>query len=214
MKTLIRKQNRTGFTLIEMVGVLAVIAILAALLVPKIFAAINDSRFSNTVASINSVKAASMTYFGKYSKFGGVAGAAVAVTDAAPFTTFDNVLIKENMLETPFVTKIGATWTVQLANATVAANQYDIDGIAGADVTTGRVLQCVITGVDAADAYELSRRIDGESLSAQTVVDDPLTAGVDEGVAAIGAADTQGRVEFAAKDVNGKTTVRIYIANK
>jgi prepilin-type N-terminal cleavage/methylation domain-containing protein len=65
MKTRKQINNRSGFTLIEMVGVLAVIAILAALLVPKIFAAINDSRYSSAVSSINSVKAASMSYFAK-----------------------------------------------------------------------------------------------------------------------------------------------------
>ena len=42
--------NRKGFTLIEMIGVLALIAILASLLLPKIYEAINGSRISNTTA--------------------------------------------------------------------------------------------------------------------------------------------------------------------
>ena len=40
-----RRQSK-AFTLIEMIGVLAVIAILAALLIPKIFNAINSAQYS------------------------------------------------------------------------------------------------------------------------------------------------------------------------
>jgi hypothetical protein len=38
------------FSLIEMIGVLALIAIMASLLLPKIYEAINGSRISNTTA--------------------------------------------------------------------------------------------------------------------------------------------------------------------
>ena len=52
-----RKSNQ-AFTLIEMIGVLAVIAILASMLIPKIFEAINSARINNTVQSYNAVKTA------------------------------------------------------------------------------------------------------------------------------------------------------------
>ena len=63
-----RAANRRnqGFTLIEMIGVLAVIAILAAVLVPKVFEAINNSRVNNTAMTINTVKTAIADHYAKY----------------------------------------------------------------------------------------------------------------------------------------------------
>ena len=55
-----------AFTLIEMIGVLAVIAILASMLIPKIFEAINSARINNTVQSYNAIKTAVMDHYGKY----------------------------------------------------------------------------------------------------------------------------------------------------
>src|SRR5882724_9767261 len=64
--TLNQKSARKGFTLIEMIGVLAVIAILASLLIPKIFNAINDARIANTILSVNTMKTACVDHYGKY----------------------------------------------------------------------------------------------------------------------------------------------------
>ena len=204
MKT--NKLNTThGFTLIEMVGVLAVIAILAALLVPKIFAAINDSRFSNTVASINSCKTATMDYFGKKSNF----------PTTVPPNTFDMDLVKENCLERPLACKLAETSAAaEVVTLTPCAALADVITLAGAggnyalDGATplkgGQVVQIKLVGVTIEDARELSRRIDGE---AGAVV--PLTNA--EGAVT---ADTLGRVTYAAAAAGTVTTVFIYIAHK
>jgi prepilin-type N-terminal cleavage/methylation domain-containing protein len=193
MKTNTNKNN--GFTLIEMVGVLAVIAILAALLVPKIFAAINESRFNNTVASINSVKTASMSYFGKYGKFGGVYG--------GPFTnnagTWDSVLVTENFLERPFQTKIADTWAISVEtidNTATSTNVFNLDGVT--PLSGGNVVVAHLFGVDATDAVELSKRIDGDNLTSA----DALTA------------DSKGRVEYTLPVAGKVADVRIYLAHK
>lgn len=55
----------SGFTLIEMIGVLAVIAILAAVLIPKVFEAISNSRVNNTAMSCNTVKTAVADHYAK-----------------------------------------------------------------------------------------------------------------------------------------------------
>ncbi len=60
------KQYIQGFTLIEMIGVLAVIAILASMLIPKIFEAINSARVNNAAVSYNAMKTAVMDHYGKY----------------------------------------------------------------------------------------------------------------------------------------------------
>ena len=73
-RTSLNKKRTQGFTLVEMIGVLAVIAVLAALLVPRVFAAINESRLNNAVSGVNGVKSAAMQYFGKYGCFGDASG--------------------------------------------------------------------------------------------------------------------------------------------
>ncbi len=49
-----------AFTLIEMIGVLAVIAVLAALLIPKIFESINSARLNQAVLSCQTIKTAAL----------------------------------------------------------------------------------------------------------------------------------------------------------
>ena len=188
MKMSIRSRKISGFTLIEMVGVLAVIAILAALLVPKIFAAINDSRYSNAVASINSVKTATMDYFGKNGSF-------------ARTLTFDTVLVSSNHLERPLACKLAETSaSAQVVALAAAAAVGNLDGKGGnytldnlSTLTGDSVVQIKLEGVALNDARELSNRIDGPTLS--------TAAG----------ADTLGRVVYENLPA---TTVFIYIAHK
>ena len=66
----LKKKETQAFTLIEMIGVLAVIAILAALLIPKIFEAINNSRINNAAMSCQTVKTSIADH---YAKFGSIA---------------------------------------------------------------------------------------------------------------------------------------------
>ena len=63
MKTLShRSRSRRAFTMIEMVGVLAVIAILAGLLVPRVFSVITSAKVSAATFGISTVKTAAMMY--------------------------------------------------------------------------------------------------------------------------------------------------------
>src|SRR5438445_1706096 len=202
---IISKQNRKsnqGFTLIEMIGVLAVIAILASMLIPKIFEAINSARINNAAVSYNAIKTAVMDHYGKYGSITSSNG--VAFT-AAQLANYDKLaLLPEALIDKPFAVRIGdgSTNTLVRVVAMAAAAtpdgtnpQYDLDGDGVSDTGgTGNLVEVVITGVAAADALELSRRLDGNALSEA----DTTTA------------DIRGRVKYA---VGATTDVHVYIAH-
>ncbi len=217
-KVINHKNNKRAFTLIEMIGVLAVIAILAAVLIPKVFEAINNSRINNSSLTCGSVKTAIADH---YAKFGGLnidgsSGAGVAIT-AIPFDKYDQVLLKEQFMDKLFAVKIGdgtngvSNTRVQLAalpattggavavgaaEASAATSSgFNLSGVGGTNECVGSyVVQGIITGVAEADAQALSQRIDGNELST------PL-----------GTPDTAGRVKYAS---GSPTTVFVYLTHR
>ena len=52
-----------GFTLVEMIGVMAVIAILAAVAAPRVFSAIEDAKVSKLVQQVQNIKTAASKYY-------------------------------------------------------------------------------------------------------------------------------------------------------
>lgn len=62
-KPLPRPIRRMGFTLIEMIGVLAIIAILVAAVAPRIFEAIGDSKITSASTSIKTLQSATAKYY-------------------------------------------------------------------------------------------------------------------------------------------------------
>jgi len=58
-----------GFTLIEIIGVLAVIAVLAALLTPKVFEVIARSKVSGSAVAYNTLRTATTDYFAQNASF-------------------------------------------------------------------------------------------------------------------------------------------------
>ena len=194
MKTNLQSRKAAAFTLIEMVGVLAVIALLAAILVPKVFSAINNARYSNTVSSINSVKTAATDYFGKYGRFGEIGGAKFSTTSS---NAWDKVLVAENFLERPFDTRLGDTPAIKVVTSSGTTpgtgSCFALNGV-DAIPSGSSVVVATIDNVLAADALELSKRVDGDNLSATNSA----------------AADTLGRVTYPA----GGGTVTIYLLHR
>jgi len=167
-----------------MIGVLAVIAILASLLVPKIFESIANAHMSQTVLSCQTIKTAVMEHYAKFlsiASSNGVANLSFVPNSPNPpsFTNFDSVLLAEGLIDKPFAPKIGSSATIQLVDISGLASStqakfknsggsngaYDLDGGGDKNDVTGTVLvEAVIYDVSQADAQALNNIIDGPTL--------------------------------------------------
>ena len=213
-----RLRREQAFTLVEMIGVLAIIAILASLLIPRVFQAIGDSKISNSASTCNSIKAAVNEYYGRYGLIAGPKGAALTMS-GTPATAEDwdlTTLVAEGFAEKPFSVRIGngllgstaggsrlrvidiANNTTNTAPSDLAEGAYNLDGASTTnDISGAMLVEAVIEDVDAQDAKDFNDRIDGAILGSTNVA----------------AADLSGRVKYTTP-VGGKTSVRVYIAHR
>ena len=196
MKTTQHHNKRSGFTLIEMVGVLAVIAILAALLVPKIFAAIEESHMNNAISAINTFKTGTMSLFGRNGVF----------AEDTQNNTWGDKLLAADLIDKAPSLKIAEDTTVNCkASNAEGTPQFDyLDGNDPNAKPSGNVVYVTMTGVAPERARELSRRIDGEK-PVQNVNLTPTDNSTD---------DTHGRVLYTIDNTSGKATVHVYLAHK
>lgn len=208
-------RKNSAFTLIEIIGVVAVIAILAAVLTPRVVSVIARGKVNATAQSLGSLKSATADYIGKNSTVPLRDGTGLLNT-AVPTGRFDADLIAGGFTEKLFACSIGTplfdasaltgrthvrTLTAS-TNATVAAptaiaggNNYNLDrDTATGDFTTGQtVVSAFIPGVALADAIALNKILDGD--------DNTGTA-----------ADTTGRCMYS-DGTGGTVTVYVYIAH-
>jgi type II secretory pathway pseudopilin PulG len=189
-----------------MIGVLAVIAILASMLVPKVFEAINTARITSSIVSCEAVKAAAADHYGKYGKFDLLFGTNVLNITSNAYSGYDvTVLMAEGLLDKAFSARIaGPDPSVNSFIQLVAAGSgnyggpsgigYFLDGVTAATTGAQFVLEAVMQNVSAADAKDLNDRVDGAGLGGPA-----------------GVADHKGRVEFEA---GATTTVYVYLTHR
>jgi prepilin-type N-terminal cleavage/methylation domain-containing protein len=210
MKMQISQSKRRGFTLIEMIGVLAVIAILAAILVPKIFESINNARVNNAATSINTIKTALADHYAKFGSLQNANGTPITTMNSTtPYLDFDGkALLVEGFIDKPLDAKIAATSDVRLilgiAPTTVTGSdaEYDLDGDGTADVSgvTTVIAEAVLTGVPPTDAWELSKRLDGTT---GTMSQPDNTTD-----------DNKGRVKYAIDSTTKLAAVHVYLTHR
>lgn len=201
-----RPVHQGAFTLIEMIGVLAVIAILAAMLIPKVFQAINNARVNNAAVSCETVKTATADHYGKYGKLDQIWGTNSVTWSGNLCPGYDtNLLMVEGLLDKPFFVKIAggdpsANSILELTQkgAENAGQGYFLDGSTNNSTANAQfVLEAVIKQVAISDAKDLNDLVDGTALGASS-----LSTG-----------DTKGRVEYVPP-TNGTTTVYVYLTHR
>jgi len=157
-----------AFTLIEMIGVLAVIAVLAALLIPKIFESINNARISQAVLSCQTIKTATLEHYGKFSSLNSSNGVSLLVPNSG-YDNFDAILLAEGLIDKPFFSTLAASSTIRLVSIPPATGPitgaYDLDGDGSSDVAGAQyVVEARLINISLADARALNALLDGPSL--------------------------------------------------
>jgi len=194
--------------MIEMIGVLSVIAILASMIVPKVFESMATAKINATAANFNAIKTALLDHFSRYGGFAVSNGVALSVSSGTVIFGFDSVLMSEGLLEKKFETRLGSGYSilmrgVQTGGTAVTGNNsaYWLSGTGSSsnEVSVGTaVVECAITNVAIQDAVTLNDRIDGPDDSSPTDVT---------------VADLMGRVKYAIP-TNGVTSVFLYLGHR
>ena len=208
--------NLKGYTLIEIIGVIAVIAILAAVLTPRVISVIARGKVNSTAQSLGSLKTATTDYI--------VKNGSVPLRDGTGSTNgpvatgrFDADLIAGGFLEKLFSCAIGiqtfdesaltgrihvrsqtaaSAGTVTAPTATVGGTNFNLDrDTATADFLTSQtIVVAFIPGVVIGDAIALNKILDGDTNTGT-------------------AADVVGRCIYSAAAPDNTVTVYVYIGH-
>ena len=202
-----------AFSLVEMIGVLAIIAILASLLIPRVFQAIGDARISNAANACNRIKASVNEYYGRYGFFAGTGGKPLKFENGVADDWDRNVLMPEGLADKPFAVRLGNGRSGSPDGSRVRAlklsapgaevepdnGAYNLDGSVTSvnDIAGTFLVEALIEGVRIQDARDFNDWIDGTNLGAAKLGDDDLV----------------GRVKYFIRS-NKTASIRVYLAHR
>lgn len=153
------RKNREAFTLVEMIGVLAIIATLAGVLLPRVFQAITDSQVNSVAQTVGSMKTAISKFYADNNSF------------PANVTALMTAGLIEKPLSSPIGTAAYVSGTADGLDLATAANidggNFDLsgDGTTTVDTPSGsQIAYITLTGVSKADAEAINDLVDGDTL--------------------------------------------------
>ncbi|MEO0574249.1 MAG: prepilin-type N-terminal cleavage/methylation domain-containing protein [Pseudomonadota bacterium] len=158
------KQRQAGFTLMEMIGVVAVIAILASMATPMIFDAIRNARITAFVEDVNVMRTAVARFYEDTGDFpdheptSSNAGNHQLLSDnpSSPIAGWNGPYI-EAELGNPF----NEDGFRRIQVETGADYQFDLDGDGTVDTSSAVVLR--VDGVSDTEARRVSDILDGDA---------------------------------------------------
>ena len=177
-------RNVSAFTLIEIIGVLAIVAILASLLVPRVFETIDNARLGAVPLGVHTIKTATLEHFVKFNSIASRNGTPLAFSGT--YDDFDLVLLTEGLIDKPFMTRVGTNATIRLVdvaglNASSAPldesrpGAYDLDGDGDNDIVGAKYLiEAVIDEPARVEVAGVNTLLDGPMLGFQGAQDNDI----------------------------------------
>jgi len=171
--------KQAGFTLIEMIGVLAIIGILSAAVAPKVIEAIRDAKVTSAISSVNAARTATLQYYAKYNSIPVDGTDGVFTNNRTSQTTgldinFGNILYYQEQtidgLDTPigddaFIGCVARGGTTSNFGASVATQTYVGDGekftFKSAATSASRIVYYCMVGISMQEAASLAAKING-----------------------------------------------------
>ncbi len=142
-------RNSDGFSLIEMIGVLGVIALLAAALAPKVFQSITDAKHMQFVKDVSAIETGVVAY---YKDKGTLENAAGTDGDlgADLIGTYITSVPVPTVATAMTLSTITTDGTACSAGAVAIGNSFDLSG-AGTPCVVGQLVYLTLTDVSLSD---------------------------------------------------------------